>query len=184
MNSAYGGHDFRRCEFIRTDCLMQPITPPRPMRLAPRVAVALSAAERASARWRLGLFAALLQVKDVEATARSLRIRLLHVEARGPAEFESAFAAMARERADALLVTGSSTFLAHRARLAELAMKGAATDDVELSGKRRGGWPEGSRGEHGRFRRTRRRARGQDPQGREARTFRSSSRRSSSWLSI
>jgi putative ABC transport system substrate-binding protein len=94
------------------------------MRLAPRVAVALSAAERASARWRLGLFAALLQVKDVEATARSLRIRLLHVEARGPAEFESAFAAMARERADALLVTGSSTFLAHRARLAELAMKG------------------------------------------------------------
>ena len=65
-----------------------------------------------------------LQVRDVEATARSLRIRLQHVKARGPEEFESAFAAMARERADALLVTGSSTFLAHRARLAELAMKG------------------------------------------------------------
>jgi putative ABC transport system substrate-binding protein len=65
-----------------------------------------------------------LQVRDVEATARSLRIRLQHVEARGPEEFESAFAAMARERADALLVTGSSTFLAHRATLAELAMKG------------------------------------------------------------
>src|SRR6266550_3312278 len=65
-----------------------------------------------------------LQVRDVEATARSLRIRLQHVGARGPQEFESAFAAMAREHADALLVTGSSTFLAHRARLAELAMKG------------------------------------------------------------
>jgi putative ABC transport system substrate-binding protein len=65
-----------------------------------------------------------LQVRDVEATARSLRIRLQHVEARGPEEFESAFAAMARERAEALLVTGSSTFLAHRARLAELAIKG------------------------------------------------------------
>src|SRR2546421_12456211 len=31
---------------------------------------------------------------------------------------------MARERVQALLVTGSSTFLAHRARLAELAVKG------------------------------------------------------------
>jgi ABC-type uncharacterized transport system, periplasmic component len=65
-----------------------------------------------------------LQVSQVEATARSLGIRLQHVEARGPEEFDSAFAAMARERADALLVTGTSTFLAHRTRLAELAVKG------------------------------------------------------------
>ena len=64
-----------------------------------------------------------LQVRDVEATARTLGIRLQHVEARGPEEFESTFAAMARGRADALLVTGSSTFLAHRFRLAELAIK-------------------------------------------------------------
>src|ERR1700682_2230558 len=65
-----------------------------------------------------------LQVRQVEATARSLGIRLQHVEARGPEEFDSAFAAMARDRADALLVTGTSTFLAHRVRLAELAVKG------------------------------------------------------------
>jgi putative tryptophan/tyrosine transport system substrate-binding protein len=65
-----------------------------------------------------------LQVRQVEATARSLGIRLQHVEARGPEEFDGAFAAMARERADALLVTGTSTFLAHRTRLAELAVKG------------------------------------------------------------
>jgi putative ABC transport system substrate-binding protein len=65
-----------------------------------------------------------LQVREVEATSRSLGIRLQHVEARGPEEFDSAFAAMARERADALLVTGTSTFLAHRVRLAELAVKG------------------------------------------------------------
>jgi putative ABC transport system substrate-binding protein len=65
-----------------------------------------------------------LQVKQVEATAQSLGIRLQHVGARGPEEFDSAFAAMARERADALLVTGTSTFLAHRTRLAELAVKG------------------------------------------------------------
>jgi putative ABC transport system substrate-binding protein len=37
---------------------------------------------------------------------------------------DSAFAAMARERAEALLVQGSSTFLVHRTRLAELAVKG------------------------------------------------------------
>jgi putative tryptophan/tyrosine transport system substrate-binding protein len=64
------------------------------------------------------------QVREVEATARSLRMRLQHVEARGPEEFDSAFAAMAQERAEALLVAGTSTFLAHRARLAELAVKG------------------------------------------------------------
>src|SRR5438876_1712871 len=65
-----------------------------------------------------------LQVRVVEATARSLRIRLQHVDAKGPEEFDSAFAAMARERADALLVGGTSTFLAHRTKLAELALKG------------------------------------------------------------
>src|SRR6266480_1702013 len=42
----------------------------------------------------------------------------------GPEEFDSAFSAMAQERAGALLVAGTSTFLTHRARLAELAVKG------------------------------------------------------------
>ncbi len=65
-----------------------------------------------------------LQMRELEAAARSLHIRLQHVEARGPEDFDSAFAAMARERAEALLVTGTSTFLAHRSRLAELAVKG------------------------------------------------------------
>jgi len=64
-----------------------------------------------------------LQMREVEATSRSLHIRLQHVEAKGPEELDRAFAAMARERADALLVGGTSTFLAHRARLAELAAK-------------------------------------------------------------
>ena len=64
------------------------------------------------------------QGKELEAAARFLHIRLQKVEARGPEEFESAFAAMARDRADALLVGGTSTFLAHRTRIAELAVKG------------------------------------------------------------
>jgi putative ABC transport system substrate-binding protein len=64
-----------------------------------------------------------LQMKEVEATARSLRISLQHVAAKGPEQFDSAFAAMTRERADALLVGATSTYLAHRAKLAELALK-------------------------------------------------------------
>jgi putative ABC transport system substrate-binding protein len=60
----------------------------------------------------------------VETAARSLGIRLQHVEARGPEELDSAFAAVARERTEALLIIGSATFLVHRTRIAELAMKG------------------------------------------------------------
>jgi putative ABC transport system substrate-binding protein len=65
-----------------------------------------------------------VQMKEVETAARSLGLRLQHVEARGPEEFDSAFAAMARERAEALLVEASATFLVHRTRVAELAAKG------------------------------------------------------------
>ncbi|HXX83352.1 MAG TPA: ABC transporter substrate-binding protein [Casimicrobiaceae bacterium] len=65
-----------------------------------------------------------VQSRAVEAAARSMGIRLQYVEARGPEEFDSAFAAIAKERAEALLVVGSSTFLVHRVRLAELAVKG------------------------------------------------------------
>lgn len=63
------------------------------------------------------------QVAEVEVAARSLGVRLQRVEARGPEEFDGAFAAMVRERAEALLVPGGSTFLVHRARIAELALK-------------------------------------------------------------
>jgi putative ABC transport system substrate-binding protein len=63
------------------------------------------------------------QVGELESAARSLNVRLQDLGARGPEEFDAAFAAMARDRADALLVTATSTFLAHRSRLAELAVK-------------------------------------------------------------
>ena len=61
--------------------------------------------------------------KPVEEAARALQVRLQRVAATGPEQLEAAFAAMTRERADALLVSGSSTFLAHRAKLAELALR-------------------------------------------------------------
>jgi putative ABC transport system substrate-binding protein len=81
-------------------------------------------ASRVSVLWNPADLSFVTQGKEVEAAARSLRIRLQHVEARGPEEFDTAFAAMARERAEALLVSGSSTFLPHRTRIAELAVKG------------------------------------------------------------
>ena len=81
-------------------------------------------ASRVAILWNPANPGSALQVREVEAAARSLRIRLQHVEARGPEEFDSAFAAMARERAEALLVGHDTTFLVHRARIAELAAKG------------------------------------------------------------
>jgi len=63
------------------------------------------------------------QVIEVEAAARAMGLRLQRVEVRGPEEFDGAFAAMARERAEALLVAGGSTFLVNRVKLAELALK-------------------------------------------------------------
>jgi putative ABC transport system substrate-binding protein len=81
---------------------------------ASRLAVLWNPAEPGSAR----------QMREVEAAARSLGVRLQILEARGPEEFDSAFAAMARERAEALLVARDTTFLVHRTRLAELALKG------------------------------------------------------------
>ena len=50
-------------------------------------------------------------------------MQLQLLEARGPNEFDGAFAAMAKERVGALLVVADSMFLLHRTRLADLAAK-------------------------------------------------------------
>jgi putative tryptophan/tyrosine transport system substrate-binding protein len=49
-------------------------------------------------------------------------VQLQLLAAGGPAEFVGAFAAMAKERAGALLVAADSLFNLHRTRLADLAM--------------------------------------------------------------
>jgi putative ABC transport system substrate-binding protein len=64
-----------------------------------------------------------LAIREVSVAARSLGVRLQLLEARGPNEFDGAFAAMARERVEALLVVSDSIFNAHRARLADLAAR-------------------------------------------------------------
>jgi len=50
-------------------------------------------------------------------------MRLQPLEARAPSEIDGAFAAMTRERADALLVLADSMLIAQRERIADLAAK-------------------------------------------------------------
>jgi putative ABC transport system substrate-binding protein len=63
------------------------------------------------------------QLREAEAAARALGVRLQALEARTPQEIDSAFAAMTRERAGALVVLGDAIFLNQRKQLAELAAK-------------------------------------------------------------
>jgi putative ABC transport system substrate-binding protein len=56
----------------------------------------------------------------VKHAARTLGTELLLQEARGPEDFDAAFAAMAKRRADALMVVADALFVVHRTRLAEL----------------------------------------------------------------
>jgi len=62
-------------------------------------------------------------VKDAEAAAKSLGLRVQPVEVRRPEYFEKAFTSMMHEHSDALVPATSSMFRAHRARVAELAAK-------------------------------------------------------------
>jgi putative ABC transport system substrate-binding protein len=62
-------------------------------------------------------------IREAEVAARSLKVQLHIVEARGPAEFEGAFAAMTKARASAILVLADAIFLFNGRRLADLAAK-------------------------------------------------------------
>jgi putative ABC transport system substrate-binding protein len=62
------------------------------------------------------------QFDEVNAAAKALGIRLQILEARGPEDFDAAFASMARERTQALFVGRNSIFLVHRVKIAELAI--------------------------------------------------------------
>ena len=64
-----------------------------------------------------------LGLQQVNAAARVLGVQLQVLEARGPDQFEPAFAAMAHARRNALLIVFDSMFWQHRRRLAELEAK-------------------------------------------------------------
>src|SRR5262249_48683403 len=64
-----------------------------------------------------------LAIREVNVAARSLGVQLQLLQARGPNEFDGAFAAMAKERVGALLVLLDVIFNSHRTRLADLAAR-------------------------------------------------------------
>ena len=73
-----------------------------------------------------------LRRDQAKGAGRSLKLQLHVVEAKGPEDFDSAFASMARGRAGALYVVGDPTFLQHRARLAQLAARSRLPAVYEL----------------------------------------------------
>ena len=85
---------------------------------------AIPQASRVAFLWNPVDASSAFQLAAVESAATSLRVPLQRVEARGPEDFDKAFAAMAKAQADALLVGATSTYLVHQARLAELALRG------------------------------------------------------------
>jgi putative ABC transport system substrate-binding protein len=61
--------------------------------------------------------------REVEGAARRLGVQLQVLDVRRPDQLDSAFAAMTRDRAGALLVLADTTFFLHRTRIANLAAK-------------------------------------------------------------
>jgi len=61
------------------------------------------------------------QLREAEVAGRALAVRLQPLEARGPDDFEHAFAAMTRERAGAVIVVADGVFIDNRTRIAHLA---------------------------------------------------------------
>jgi putative ABC transport system substrate-binding protein len=62
-------------------------------------------------------------LKEADVAAQALGVRLQVVEARGPADFERAFADMSKARAGALTVLATPVFTSARRHLVELAAK-------------------------------------------------------------
>jgi putative ABC transport system substrate-binding protein len=63
------------------------------------------------------------QLREAEAAAQALGVRLQTLEARSPQEIDGAFAAMTRERAGALLVIPDTLFWSQRRQIVDLAVK-------------------------------------------------------------
>jgi putative ABC transport system substrate-binding protein len=60
-------------------------------------------------------------MKAIDAAGQRLGLQLVKVPAQANEDYDGAFAVMARERTDALMVVASPLFIIHRERLAELA---------------------------------------------------------------
>ena len=73
--------------------------------------------------WNPTIPALALVLREAEVAARSLKVQLQVLEARAPSDFASAFSAMTKGRAGALIALGGPMFFAHRTRIVALAAK-------------------------------------------------------------
>ena len=64
-----------------------------------------------------------LALEAMEVVARSLKLELQQFEVRGPGEFDSAFSAMAKSRAEALHILDDGMLITNAGRIADLAAK-------------------------------------------------------------
>jgi len=71
----------------------------------------------------LNNLASATQLADTEVGARALRLQIQLLDLRGPDDFEKAFEAAARQRADTVFGLPDTMLLVHRKQLAELAVK-------------------------------------------------------------
>jgi len=93
--------------------------------LAPKglLVSAVPVAKRIAVLWTPDAPSHTLALQALEEAAWPKQLQLQPVVARTPPELEGAFAAMARARAQAVLVLGTAIFLAERRRVAALAIK-------------------------------------------------------------
>jgi putative ABC transport system substrate-binding protein len=73
-----------------------------------------------------------LEWRETRGAAQALGVQLQSLEVRSPNDFDSAFAAAAREQADALIVLGDPLTYAHRTHIVDLAAKSRLPAMYEL----------------------------------------------------
>ncbi len=83
----------------------------------------LPTASRVAFLWNPTNPANVLHFEDIQAGARALGVTLHSAEVRSPGEFESAFAAMMRERPDALIITADGIHQQHVGQILNFAAK-------------------------------------------------------------
>ena len=101
--------------------------------------------------------------RETEAAARTLGLRLLALEVRGPEDFEAAFAAAVAERAEGLVVFAGPLNSSQRLRIIEFATRQRLPSIFAL-GEHAGTEDCGLRAQLPRLASARRRLRRQDPQ--------------------
>ncbi len=105
---------------------------------------------RVAALWHPGAYGESTMremMRKIEAAAGALQVQLQLVEVRSASEFERAFLAMARERADALILLPSPMLFSERT-YRRSRHKAPATLDRNGEGVRGTWWPNGLRSEH------------------------------------